>query len=116
MRTLHHPPRGDLALPSIFRALSDPTRLLIFEHLAIHGPSACTDVGLHLSKPLLSHHFRVLRDAGLIHTSIAGRNHINSVRKDDLEHRYPGLLPALVKALRREVNDYGRSRVQVRRR
>ena len=116
MRSLHHPAREDLTLPSIFRALSDPKRLLIFKHLAIHGPRACTDVGLHLSKPLLSHHFRVLRDAGLIHTSIEGRNHINSVRKEDLENQYPGLLAALLKALRREVKEYDHRRVPVRKR
>ncbi len=44
----------------------------------------------------MSHHFRVLRDAGLVHTRNAGTTHMNQLRRDDLDQRFPGLMAAIL--------------------
>jgi DNA-binding transcriptional ArsR family regulator len=44
----------------------------------------------------MSHHFRVLRDAGLVHTQNVGTLHMNSLRSADLNSRFPGLLTAIL--------------------
>jgi DNA-binding transcriptional ArsR family regulator len=53
---------------------------------------------LGLSKATLSHHFRVLREAGLVRTRLDGRKRLLSLRADDLEARFPGLLDAVLTA------------------
>ncbi|ELQ08740.1 ArsR family transcriptional regulator, partial [Pseudomonas fluorescens BRIP34879] len=47
-------------------------------------------------KSSMSHHFRVLRDAGLVHTRSVGTTHMNSLRRDELETRFPGLLASIL--------------------
>ena len=44
----------------------------------------------------MSHHFRVLRDAGLVQTRNVGTTHMNSLRGDVLEARFPGLLASIL--------------------
>jgi len=46
--------------------------------------------------PTMSHHFRVLRDAGLVQTQTIGTTHMNSLRREDLSHRFPGLLETIL--------------------
>jgi ArsR family transcriptional regulator, arsenate/arsenite/antimonite-responsive transcriptional repressor len=59
---------GDLA--RMFRALGDPVRLQLLSRVASHaGGEACVcdlSVGLDLSQPTISHHLKVLREAGLL--------------------------------------------------
>jgi DNA-binding transcriptional ArsR family regulator len=55
---------------------------------------------LALSKATLSHHFRVLREAGLVRTRLDGRKRLLSLRIDDLDARFPGLLHAVLAAKR----------------
>ncbi|WP_419150144.1 ArsR/SmtB family transcription factor [Pseudomonas aeruginosa] len=47
-------------------------------------------------KSTMSHHFRVLRDAGLVQTQTIGTTHMNSLRRDDLNNRFPGLLETIL--------------------
>jgi ArsR family transcriptional regulator len=55
------------ALSARFKALSDPTRLAIVNRLASRGEACvCEFNTLGLSQPTISHHLRVLREAGLI--------------------------------------------------
>jgi DNA-binding transcriptional ArsR family regulator len=51
---------------------------------------------LGLSKATLSHHFRVLREAGLVRTRLDGRKRLLSLREDDLNACFPGLLDAVL--------------------
>ena len=101
MREPHHPARAELELSSVLHALSDPARLEIVRRLADGDEPSCGTFELGLSKATLSHHFRVLRECGVIHSRPEGRKRFLSLRRDDLEARFPGLLDAILSAKRR---------------
>jgi DNA-binding transcriptional ArsR family regulator len=82
----------------VLHALSDPARLQIVRQLAIGDECTCGTFDLGLSKATLSHHFRVLREAGVVRTRPEGRTRMLSLRKDDLDERFPGLLEAVLTA------------------
>ena len=96
-----HPAKEDITLSGVLGALSDPMRLKILHklldrrggQLSCSGAAPCTE----MPKSTLSHHFRVLREAGLIRTTKQGVQHLNSVRWDDVNERFPGLLKAIMK-------------------
>jgi DNA-binding transcriptional ArsR family regulator len=100
VREPHHPSREELELPSVLHALSDPARLEIVRRLANGDEPSCGMFELSLSKATLSHHFRVLREAGLVRTRLDGRKRLLSLRIDDLDARFPGLLDAVLAAKR----------------
>jgi len=96
---LHHPDRDELDLPTVLHALSDPQRLRIVGALATREePCACSSFGLDVTKSTLTHHFRVLREAGVISQALAGTSKMNTLRRDDLDARFPGLLDAVLAA------------------
>jgi len=100
MRPPPHPDRGQLSLAAVLHGLSDPARLEIVCMLAAAPERACTDfhgVG-GLTVPTLSHHLRVLREAGLTHTRTDGRRRYLSLRREDLEFRFPGLIGPVIEA------------------
>src|SRR6478752_1583845 len=98
--TLPGPRREDLRLEAILQALGDPIRLSIVRTL--YGtPGAerpCGTFGLPVAKSTASHHFRVLREAGVIYQRVAGRERLSELRRDDLEARFPGLLASVIGA------------------
>jgi DNA-binding transcriptional ArsR family regulator len=95
--TLHHPSRADLDLADVLQALSDATRLQIVRRLDdTEGGCTCGAFGLALTKSTLTHHFRVLREAGIIHQRCEGTAKVNTLRRADLDTRFPGLLDAVV--------------------
>ena len=96
MREPHHPSSAELELPAILHALSDPARLKIVRHLAGRTECSCGGFEVELSKATLSHHFRVLREAGLVRTRAEGRNRLLSLRKEDLNAHFPGLLEVVL--------------------
>src|SRR5262245_55052901 len=101
MRTLLHPDLGAVPLSAVLHALSDPTRLEIVRGIAGHGDEiACCELGLDQPKATLSHHFKVLREAGIIRVRGAGTQHMNSLRRVELERRFPGLLKCVLAATR----------------
>ena len=100
MREPHHPARAEIELSSVLHALSDPARLEIVRRLADGDEPSCGTFSLGLSKATLSHHFRVLRESGLVRTRPEGRKRLLSLRTDDLETRFPGLLTAILAAKR----------------
>lgn len=57
-------------LARMFKALGDPVRLQLLSRVASHsGGEACVcdlSVGLDLTQPTISHHLKVLREAGLL--------------------------------------------------
>ena len=87
-------------LGEVLYALSDPVRIDIVLQLAAEGEQACNQCSVEMPKSSLSHHFRVLREAGIIATRIEGTRHINWVRSADLNTRFPGLMNAILKAAR----------------
>src|SRR4051795_1464193 len=101
MREPHHPGRAELELSSVLHALSDPARLEIVRRLADGDEPSCGMFELGLSKATLSHHFKVLREAGLVRTRPQGRKRLLSLRIDDLDARFPGLLNAVLIATAR---------------
>jgi DNA-binding transcriptional ArsR family regulator len=96
MREPHHPSRSELELSEVLHALSDPARLAIVRRLGADGEHSCGDFSLDISKATLSHHFRVLREAGVVHTRLDGRKRYLTLRRTDLERRFPGLLNAVL--------------------
>src|SRR5918999_554327 len=100
MREPHHPSREELELSSVLHALSDPARLEIVRRLAEgHAPAhepACGTFELGLSKATLSHHFRVLRESGVVLVRPEGRKRLLSLRTEDLDARFPGLIGAVL--------------------
>jgi DNA-binding transcriptional ArsR family regulator len=87
-----------LELGSVLAALSDPIRLEIVVRLARGGELACGSFELPVTKSTCSHHFRVLREAGLIDTRVRGKNRLNRLRREELERAFPGLLEAILRA------------------
>lgn len=93
---LHEPDIEDLDLTTVLQALGDPVRLTILRVLADEGERACGSVELGVSKATRSHHFKVLREAGVTHTRAEGTHRHVSLRREDLERRFPGLLDAVL--------------------
>jgi DNA-binding transcriptional ArsR family regulator len=93
-----HPAREDLDLATVLHALSDPVRLEIVAGLAGGDERACGSFDVSVTKSTCTHHFRVLREAGLIHQRQQGTMRLNSLRRDDLEARFPGLLGTILEA------------------
>ena len=98
MRELFHPAREELSLPAVLYALSDPIRLRIVRELAANGERACGTFGLPLAKATVSHHFKVLRETGVIRMRREGTQTLNTLRRADLDARFPGLLDAILQA------------------
>lgn len=87
-----------LSLPDVLYALSDPLRLKIVHQLATEGEAACGTFNVRMPKSSLSHHFKVLRDAGVIATRGEGVRRINTLRREELDAAFPGLLEAVLSA------------------
>ncbi len=99
MTTLHHPSRDQIELAAVLHALSDPQRLQIVRLLADQlEPVPCGSLRLGVSKSTATHHFRVLREAGVIQQSFAGTTKLTVLRREDLDARLPGLLHAVLPA------------------
>lgn len=98
MRPLHHPAIDDIEMTSVLYALADPVRLGIVRSLSRDHPVSCVGACIdeELPRATLSRHFDVLRSAGLVNTVKSGTQYLNTLRCDDLERRFPGLLRAIL--------------------
>ncbi len=96
---LTHPTREELELPAVLHALSDPVRLSMVRHLA-RAPEerSCRSFDVPVTKSTCTHHFKVLREAGIIRQRPEGTSRLNALREDDLEARFPGLLATILSA------------------
>ena len=94
---IHHPATEALDLVTIMRTLGDPLRLEIVRVLADGRPRVCNELSGALDIPPStgSYHLRLLREAGVTRTQAQGTLRLISLRRDDLEERFPGLLGVL---------------------
>jgi DNA-binding transcriptional ArsR family regulator len=96
MRTIVHPAPEQLRLEGVLHALSDPVRLQIVATLRAGDELPCGGLEVPVSKSTLSHHLKVLRDAGLTRTRCEGVTRLVSLRREDVEARFPGLLSCVL--------------------
>ena len=87
-----------IPLEDVLAALSDPVRLRIVRSLAEERDGlACGTLNLPVTKSTASHHFKVLREAGIIDQEMRGRTRHNTLRRDHLDRHYPGLLELVLR-------------------
>jgi DNA-binding transcriptional ArsR family regulator len=93
------PARSEIELAAVLHALSDPVRLRIVAALAIAGEEpSCGSFDLPVTKSTCTHHFKVLREAGVIQQRQRGTARLNALRREDLDARFPGLLGSVLRA------------------
>ncbi len=97
MRTISHPPIEEVDLVAVLHALSDPVRLDVVGQLADGCELACGAINGKVSKSTLSHHLKVLRDAGVTHMRVTGTKRMVSLRQEELGQRFPGLLESVLR-------------------
>ena len=101
LTALEHPPVDALDLATIMGARADEHRLAIVRALAADGERVCGTFDLGISKATRSHHLKILRESGVTRTRVEGTRRIVSLRREDLDARFPGLLDALLAAAAR---------------
>lgn len=95
-RTPNHPEMSEIDLQQVLEALVDPVRRSIVQQLDAAGHDIkCGDFELAVHKSTATHHFKVLREAGLIRQYYVGTSRLNALRRTDLDQAFPGLLTAL---------------------
>ncbi|MEE1753366.1 ArsR/SmtB family transcription factor [Streptomyces sp. SP18CS02] len=92
MRRYVHPDPADIRLPEVLFALSDATRLGIAVQLSDGGERTAGELGGDIAKSTMTHHLKILREAGVLYVRSEGTRCYNSLRLGDLEGRFPGLL------------------------
>lgn len=98
-RDLVHPDRDVIRLEDVLHALADPMRLRVLRTLARAGTEvSCSGVELPVSKSTSTHHFRVLREAGVISQAYRGTSKMSRLRRADLDALFPGLLDRVLTA------------------
>ncbi|GHF86309.1 transcriptional regulator [Kitasatospora xanthocidica] len=105
-RMIVHPGVEDVSVQQVLEALSDPARRSVVRTLA-HSPAdlSCGSFDLPVGRSTSSHHFSVLREAGLLRQYYVGTTKMNTLRAEELERRFPGLLSAVVAAADAEALD-----------
>ncbi len=98
MKFLYHPDRKDISLPGVLYALGDPVRLEIVRLLSTQGEQCCAGFDFAIAKSTMSNHFKILRESGVVLTRKEGTQHINRLRREDLEELFPGLLDAVLRS------------------
>lgn len=104
MRTPTHPTREQITLPGVLEALSDPTRLAMALMLAErrNAETVCGDFLSFGSKTNLSYHLAKMREAGVTRVRVEGTRRYISIRWEDLDARFPGLIDWLLNSAKRE--------------
>ncbi|WP_328898965.1 ArsR family transcriptional regulator [Streptomyces sp. NBC_00441] len=98
-RTLPHPAREEIRLEAVLHALSDPVRLCVVRELAAaEAELTCSCFDLPVTKSTTTHHFRVLRESGIVQQTYRGTSKMNGLRRDDLDALFPGLLDRILEA------------------
>ncbi|SES32287.1 ArsR/SmtB family transcription factor [Actinokineospora terrae] len=96
---LPHPSLAEIRIERVLHALADPVRLHMVRELATLSEGvACGSIELPISKSTRTHHLRTLREAGVVSVRPSGTARITSLRRDDLDALYPGLLEGILNA------------------
>ena len=98
-RLLQHPDLDDVELTAVLFALSDPARLELVRLIAEQGPQTvaqCQMADPDVPKSSFSHHLKTLREAGLVRNDPSGRQRTISLRRDEVDQRFPGLLNSVL--------------------
>jgi DNA-binding transcriptional ArsR family regulator len=98
-RILPSPDLADIELTTVLFALSDPARLELVRQIATQGPQTvaqCQTIDPDVPKSTFSHHLKTLREAGLIRNEPAGRQRTVTLRRAELDARFPGLLDSVL--------------------
>ncbi|MFJ3218159.1 ArsR/SmtB family transcription factor [Kitasatospora sp. NPDC086801] len=95
---LAHPATEEIDLLDVLHALSDPTRMTIVRILRAEPERACGTFPVDVAPSTLSHHFKVLRESGLIRQREEANRKFSALRTVDLEQRFPGLLDTILAA------------------
>ncbi|MFI9248667.1 ArsR/SmtB family transcription factor [Streptomyces sp. NPDC053069] len=90
------PDDADAELAVVLHALGDPVRLALVRRMADEGESACSPAGVDVPRSTLSNHWRILREAGITETRRVGKARLMTLRRADLDARFPGLLAAVL--------------------
>ncbi len=99
MKQFPHPAREEITLVGVLHALSDPVRLSVVAHLmGREAELPCGRFEVPIHKSTMSHHLRVLREAGILRMRPAGTQNLLSLRCEDLESLFPGLLSSIIQA------------------
>lgn len=96
---LEEPDLREIDLSAVLAALADPVRLGIVAELRARTEVACGSFDVAVARSTLSHHLKVLREAGLTRTRVEGVERRVTLREDDLDARFPGLLEAVLAAV-----------------
>lgn len=103
MKAIFHPDMDQVEASAVFAALADPTRLAIVLSLAERETEArCGSFCEFASPSNLAYHFAKLREAGVTRARAEGTTRYISLRRDELNRRFPGLLAAVIEAARRD--------------
>jgi DNA-binding transcriptional ArsR family regulator len=98
MRALPQPKPADFDLAAVLHALGDPVRLELVRRIVAAGRITCGPEGLDVPRSTLSNHWRILREAGVVTVRADGRTRWVTLRRDDLDARFPGLLDTVLQA------------------
>ncbi|KPC78387.1 MULTISPECIES: ArsR/SmtB family transcription factor [Streptomyces] len=98
-RELPHPDPDAIRLGDVLHALADPVRLSVVSALAADGGElACSEIELPVTRSTCTHHYRVLRESGVLRQIYRGTAKMNQLRRKDLDDRFPGLLDSVLAA------------------
>ncbi len=94
---LPHPAVDEIELTDVLHALSDPVRLELVRELDRCGTERpCGSFPLTIAKSTATHHWRVLRESGVVAAREEGTRKLHRLRREDLDARFPGLLDAVL--------------------
>lgn len=96
VRVYEHPDPRDITLERVLFALSDPVRMSMVRILAARGAVNSLELTPDVPKSTVSHHTRILREAGVTHTRPDGRACWISLRRELLDRKFPGLLDVIL--------------------
>ncbi|MGJ6968393.1 ArsR/SmtB family transcription factor [Streptosporangium sp. G11] len=98
MRALHHPDVASVTLPGLLNALADEVRLSVVRQLSEAGGVVCGQFDVPVSMSTLSHHLKILREAGLLRVTPEGSFRRHELRLAEMETRFPGVLTSILQA------------------
>ncbi|MGW5106283.1 ArsR/SmtB family transcription factor [Nocardia sp. NPDC004123] len=99
MPPLTQPNTANLDLVTVLHALGDPVRMELVRLMDVHGEISCSPDHLVIPRSTLSNHWRTLREAGLTVTRVDGKARYMTLRRADIDERFPGVLDAVLGSL-----------------